>query len=113
MNRKELEIDPKMIKEISTWAYEILICFIPNMRVPGRFYATSEMAQNSFKELEDCIMDRNKGLPSIMQNAFVSTLDLIVKGSYGMPDMHSVYGFSIGEVAAFDTSDPDAIISPV
>lgn len=112
MNRKELEIDPKMIKQISPCVYEIPIGFIPNMKVPGRFFATPEMAENSFEELEEWILDRNKGLPSIMQIAFVSTLDGIVKGSYGMPDMHSGYGFSIGGVAAFDTSDPDAIISP-
>ena len=29
-----------------------------------------------------------------------------------MPDMHSGYGFSIGGVAAFDTCDPNCIISP-
>lgn len=75
MNRKELEINPKMIKEISPCVYEIPIGFIPNMKVPGRFYATPEMAQNSFEELEEWILGRNKGLPSIMQITFVSTYD--------------------------------------
>ena len=50
--------------------------------------------------------NRNKGLPSILQIAFVSTLDGIVQGSFGMPDVHSGYGFSIGGVASFNTSDP-------
>ena len=50
--------------------------------------------------------NRNKGLPSILQIAFVSKLDGIVQGSFGMPDVHSGYGFSIGGVASFNTSDP-------
>lgn len=29
-----------------------------------------------------------------------------------MPDVHSGYGFSIGNVAAFDMSDPTAVVSP-
>lgn len=29
-----------------------------------------------------------------------------------MPDVHSGYGFSIGNVAAFDMNDKDAIVSP-
>jgi len=29
-----------------------------------------------------------------------------------MPDIHSGYGFAIGNVAAFDTSDPSAVVSP-
>jgi tRNA-splicing ligase RtcB len=32
--------------------------------------------------------------------------------SLGMPDIHSGYGFSIGNVAAFDMSDPNAVVSP-
>ena len=29
-----------------------------------------------------------------------------------MPDLHSGYGFAIGNVAAFDVSHPDAVVSP-
>ena len=32
--------------------------------------------------------------------------------SVGLPDVHSGYGFAIGNVAAFDMSDPNAIVSP-
>ncbi|KAK8871223.1 hypothetical protein M9Y10_009137 [Tritrichomonas musculus] len=112
MDRSKLEINPDMIQEISPCVYEIPIGFVPNMKVPGRFFATPEMAEYSFQELREWMENRNKGLPSILQIAFVATLDGIVKGSFGMPDMHSGYGFSIGGVAAFDTSDPQAIISP-
>lgn len=32
--------------------------------------------------------------------------------SVGLPDVHSGYGFAIGNMAAFDTSDPQAVVSP-
>ena len=32
--------------------------------------------------------------------------------SVGLPDVHSGYGFAIGNMAAFDMSDPEAIVSP-
>lgn len=114
MNLNQLEIHPEMIKPIEghECIYEIPIGFVPNMRVPGRFYATKDMADFAFNELAEWMKNRTRGLPSIMQIAFVSTLPGICKYSYGMPDMHSGYGFSIGGVAAFDTCDPNCIISP-
>lgn len=30
----------------------------------------------------------------------------------GLPDVHSGYGFAIGNMAAFDYNDPKAIVSP-
>ena len=36
----------------------------------------------------------------------------IVKYSVGLPDCHSGYGFAIGNVAAFDMDDPEAVVSP-
>lgn len=32
--------------------------------------------------------------------------------SIALPDMHSGYGFAIGNVAAFDMGDPEAVVSP-
>ncbi len=29
-----------------------------------------------------------------------------------MPDIHSGYGFAVGNVAAFDLADPKAVVSP-
>ena len=34
------------------------------------------------------------------------------QASMAMPDVHSGYGFSIGNVAAFDMADPQAVVSP-
>ena len=32
--------------------------------------------------------------------------------SIALPDVHSGYGFAIGNVAAFDMSNPEAVVSP-
>ena len=48
-------------------------------------------------------------LPALKQ---VAALPGIVKASLAMPDVHSGYGFCIGNVAAFDMDDPEAVVSP-
>ena len=35
-----------------------------------------------------------------------------MRHSIGLPDVHSGYGFAIGNVAAFDMGDPEAVVSP-
>ena len=51
-------------------------------------------------------------LPAVKQIANVAALPGIVKQSIGLPDIHSGYGFAIGNLAAFDMDDPNAIVSP-
>ena len=34
------------------------------------------------------------------------------KHSIGLPDVHSGYGFAIGNMAAFDMDNPESIVSP-
>lgn len=46
------------------------------------------------------------------QIANVAALPGIVGRSIGLPDVHSGYGFAIGNVAAFDMADPEAVVSP-
>jgi len=48
----------------------------------------------------------------LRQVSNVAALPGIVKASLAMPDVHSGYGFCIGNVAAFDMDDPEAVISP-
>jgi tRNA-splicing ligase RtcB len=50
-------------------------------------------------------------LPGVKQIANVAALPGIVGRSIGLPDVHSGYGFAIGNMAAFDTSDPFALRS--
>ena len=46
------------------------------------------------------------------QIANVAALPGIVGRSVGLPDIHSGYGFAIGNMAAFDMADPKAVVSP-
>lgn len=80
-----------------------------------------------FEELKQSNRSFGTGfLPAVKQISNVASLPGIVKVSYfdwafwfeilqysiGLPDMHSGYGFAIGNIAAFDVSNPDSIISP-
>jgi len=40
------------------------------------------------------------------------TLILALQRSVGLPDVHSGYGFAIGNMAAFNMGDPKAVVSP-
>ena len=42
----------------------------------------------------------------------IATCCCCLQKSIALPDMHSGYGFSIGNVAAFDMEDPEAVVSP-
>ena len=46
------------------------------------------------------------------QIANVAALPGIVKRSIALPDVHSGYGFAIGNMAAFDMDNPDSVVSP-
>jgi len=51
-------------------------------------------------------------LPGMKQIANVAALPGIVGRSIGLPDVHSGYGFAIGNLAAFDMDDPESVVSP-
>ena len=88
--------------------------FVPHMRVPCMFYVNDQLQQLLFDELEQYVSHGDTGgfLPAVKQLANVAALPGIVKASIALPDVHSGYGFAIGNVAAFDMSDPEAIVSP-
>uniref|UniRef100_A0A914X8Y1 3'-phosphate/5'-hydroxy nucleic acid ligase n=1 Tax=Plectus sambesii TaxID=2011161 RepID=A0A914X8Y1_9BILA len=67
-----------------------------------------------FDELEHACQPGGIGgfLPAVKQIANVASLPGIVGHSIGLPDIHSGYGFAIGNMAAFDTADRSAIVSP-
>ncbi len=85
-------------KRISLYIYEIPQSFRPDMRVPARFYADSEL-------LEGALGDK-----SLDQLVNTATLPGAVKYALAMPDIHQGYGFPIGGVVA--TELPDGVISP-
>jgi tRNA-splicing ligase RtcB len=87
--------------------------FVPNMNVPVRFYVNEKLESLVFNELkEQCVGTRGTFLPAVKQMANVAALPGIVGASVGLPDCHAGYGFAIGNVAAFDMSDPLAVVSP-
>ncbi len=69
-----------------------------------------------YEELEEFSTSGAAGqggfIPAVKQIANVASLPGIVGASLGMPDIHSGYGFAIGNVAAFDLADPRAVVSP-
>ena len=94
--------------------YRVKKGFVPNMRVPGTFYVNERLSGLMFEELRHHVSARQSGgfLPAVKQLANVAALPGIVKHSVALPDVHSGYGFAIGNVAAFDMNDPDAVVSP-
>ena len=88
--------------------------FVPNMRVPCMFFVNDRLKSLVFEELENHCQAGHRGgfLPAVKQMANVAALPGIVKYSVGLPDCHSGYGFAIGNVAAFDMADPEAVVSP-
>jgi tRNA-splicing ligase RtcB len=102
------------IQKVGPCKYEIKLGFVPNMRVPGFFYVNDALKELLFEELEQHINSRGVGgfLPAVKQVANVAGLPGIVTASIGMPDIHSGYGFAIGNVAAFDMADPESVVSP-
>jgi tRNA-splicing ligase RtcB len=102
------------IKQVSPVQFDIGIGFVPNMLVPGAFYVNAELKELLYEELQHFCSSKGVGgfLPAMKQIANVAALPGIVKKSVAMPDVHSGYGFAIGNVAAFDWTDPNAVVSP-
>ncbi|KLK87699.1 tRNA-splicing ligase [Methanoculleus sediminis] len=85
------------INKIGDLEWEVPIGYVPDMRVPGRFFLSRTLAET----LEE---------GAVRQLANVATLPGIVKHSLAMPDIHWGYGFPIGGVAAFEMTE--GVISP-
>lgn len=108
------------ITKLTPTKYSIAPGFVPNMRVPGCFYVNDSLKTLVDDELADSVARAGESggkagggfLPAVKQVANVAALPGIVGASLAMPDLHSGYGFAIGNVAAFDTSDSEAVVSP-
>uniref|UniRef100_A0A1I7SRQ9 3'-phosphate/5'-hydroxy nucleic acid ligase n=1 Tax=Bursaphelenchus xylophilus TaxID=6326 RepID=A0A1I7SRQ9_BURXY len=108
------EQEVEYIQRLSDVSFAIRKGFVPNMNVEGKFYVNSALEPLMFEELKLCVEKGGIGgfLPAVRQIANVASLPGIVKHSVGLPDIHSGYGFSIGNVAAFDVDNPESVISP-
>lgn len=102
------------IEQINPYSWRIKKGFVPNMNVEGIFYVNDPLKSMMFEELKQFSGSGGMGgfLPGMKQIANVAALPGIVGRSVGLPDVHSGYGFAIGNVAAFDMSNPEAVVSP-
>ncbi|AFZ81528.1 uncharacterized protein family UPF0027 domain-containing protein [Theileria equi strain WA] len=92
--------------------YVIKKGFVPNMQVEGHVFANENLSNLLFDELKQYSKEPGSFLPALKQLANVAALPGIVKNSIALPDAHSGYGFSIGNVAAFDMDDEQSVVSP-
>lgn len=108
------EAERRFLEQVSDCKWCIKPGFVPNMRIPGTFYVNTALQDLVFSELEQyCKANARQGfLPALKQIGNVAGLPGIVGNSIGLPDLHSGYGFAIGNVAAFDMADPQAVVSP-
>uniref|UniRef100_A0A061QWI7 RNA-splicing ligase RtcB homolog n=1 Tax=Tetraselmis sp. GSL018 TaxID=582737 RepID=A0A061QWI7_9CHLO len=108
------EEECEYIEKVNDYEYKIKIGFVPNMKVPGTYYVNQALAPLMMEELKmhSDRQDHGGFLPASKQIANVASLPGIVKASIALPDVHSGYGFAIGNVAAFDMNNPEAVVSP-
>jgi len=104
----------KFLERVTPNCWRIKKGFQPNMKVEGVFYVNDTLEKLMFDELRNSCRPGQVGgfLPGMKQIANVAALPGIVGKSVGLPDVHSGYGFAIGNMAAFDMGDPEAIVSP-
>ena len=114
--RRSLSEDLSYLIKLSPTRYRVNVGFVPNMIVPAEIIANPELEELLVEELRASAPTGEGGgggfIPALRQMANVAALPGIVRASLAMPDVHSGYGFCIGNVAAFDMDDPDAVVSP-
>ena len=122
--RKSIEIDDTSIESMLKSApyiqwdgcqlFTIPKGHIEGMRSSASFYANKPLLKQVLTEMLENQASGRKGgfLSAIQQLSNVATLPGVVSSSIGMPDIHSGYGFAIGNVAAVDMDDDDSVVSP-
>ncbi|KAG8329617.1 hypothetical protein J6590_082169 [Homalodisca vitripennis] len=102
------------LEKLTPNSWKIKKGFQPNMNVEGIFYVNNHLEKLMFDELRNACRPGMVGgfLPGVKQIANVAALPGIVGRSIGLPDVHSGYGFAIGNMAAFDMGDPKSVVSP-
>ncbi len=108
------EQELSFLSQVSPVQWRVAPGFVPNMRVDAHIYVNEAVRNLLFEELQHYSTSSGVGgfLPAVKQAANVAALPGIVRRSIALPDVHSGYGFAIGNVAAFDMNDPTAIVSP-
>lgn len=114
MTVRTFEEESAFLTPSSDCKLDIAPGFVENMNVPGVIYVNQSLRKLLYEELDQFIESKGVGgfLPAIKQVANVAALPGVVGRSIGLPDIHSGYGFAIGNVAAMDMDDPNAVVSP-
>ena len=114
IGRRTYAQEMEFLERVTPTQWRVREGFVPNMRVPGVFYVNKHLETLMFDELRQHVDRGDVGgfLPAVKQLANVAALPGIVNKSIALPDVHSGYGFAIGNVAAFDMADPNAVVSP-
>jgi tRNA-splicing ligase RtcB (3'-phosphate/5'-hydroxy nucleic acid ligase) len=86
------------LRRVAEVVWEIPADARPDMRVPARIFADSEL------------LEAIRGDRSLEQLQNVATLPGVVCAALAMPDVHQGYGFPVGGVAA--TELPNGVVSP-
>lgn len=104
----------KYLERVGTCSWRIKKGFVENMNVEGLFFVNDFLEKLMFDELKQSCRTGGYGgfLPGMKQIGNVAALPGIVGRSIGLPDVHSGYGFAIGNMAAFDMGDPNSVVSP-
>ncbi|XP_065211280.1 RNA-splicing ligase RtcB homolog [Planococcus citri] len=111
---RKYEDELQYLEQVTPYCWKIKKGFQPNMKVEGVFYVNKNLKKLIFEELQNSCEPGKAGgfLPGVKQVANVAALPGIVGKSVGLPDIHSGYGFAIGNMGAFDMDDPKAVVSP-
>lgn len=111
---RKYEEELKYLEKVNPYCWRIKKGFQPNMNVEGCFYVNATLEKLMLEELRNSCRPGMVGgfLPGVKQIANVAALPGIVGKSIGLPDIHSGYGFAIGNMAAFDMGDPTSVVSP-
>ena len=113
IGRRTYAQEMELLERVTPTQWRVREGFVPNMRVPGVFYVNKHLETLMFDELRQHVDRGDVGgfLPAVKQLANVAALPGIVNKSIALQDVHSGYGFAIGNVAAFDMADPNAVVS--
>ena len=110
------EEEAAYVHETTPTKLTVNLGFVEGMRVPGEVYVNEKLRALVLGELETFCEAGKEGRggysPALKQIANVAALPGVVKASIALPDVHSGYGFAIGNVAAFDCGNEEAIVSP-
>uniref|UniRef100_A0A672FNW7 3'-phosphate/5'-hydroxy nucleic acid ligase n=1 Tax=Salarias fasciatus TaxID=181472 RepID=A0A672FNW7_SALFA len=103
------------LDKISSNCWRIKKGFVPNMQVEGNFYVNEPLEKLMFEELRNACRGGGESRSDPQHPSRETRRPFTLtppQKSIGLPDVHSGYGFAIGNMAAFDMSNPTPLCPP-